>query len=229
MYLPDGHPMSTDDVDIMGVCFGPQESYFGLQRFEGRDWQDGHWDCVYYEVRKFVHLLLKSNPNVLSLLWLPPEFYIQTTDAGQQLIANRALFSTRYAYNSFCGYAKGQLHKMTHGGYQGYMGSKRKLIVQQYGYDVKNAAHLIRLLRTGKEFLETGELHVHRCDAPELLQIKCGEWPLGQVQREAERLFVEIEDAHVFSPLPDRPPKDEVERLLVSIVRDHLAQTRSAS
>ena len=54
------------------------------------------------------------------------------------------------------------------------MGEKRKAIVRKYQYDVKNAAHLIRLLRMGIEFLETGELRVFRAmDAEELRPTTC--------------------------------------------------------
>ena len=46
------------------------------------------------------------------------------------------------------------------------------------------AAHLIRLLRMGIEFLRDGEMRVDRggLDATELLDIKHGTWTLEQVQ-----------------------------------------------
>jgi hypothetical protein len=49
----------------------------------------------------------------------------------------------------------------------GYMGQKRRESVRRVGYDAKNAAHLIRLLRMGIEFLTEGTMHVERADAPE--------------------------------------------------------------
>ena len=57
----------------------------------------------------------------------------------------------------------------------GYLGDKRKQLVLEHGYDSKNAAHLIRLLRMCKEFLATGEMIVFRPDAAELLDIKKGQ------------------------------------------------------
>lgn len=44
-------------------------------------------------------------------------------------------------------------------------------LVRRVGYNAKNAAHLIRLLRMGIEFLTEGTLYVERADAPELLDI----------------------------------------------------------
>ena len=55
---------------------------------------------------------------------------------------------------------------------------KRKRLVEQYRYNTKNAAHLIRLLRIGIEFLRDGELIVDRggYDAQDLLAVKvCSE------------------------------------------------------
>ena len=71
------------------------------------------------------------------------------------------------------------------------------------GYDAKNAAHLIRLLRMGIEFLTEGTMYVERVDGPELLTIKRGEWPLEKVKAEAERLFQlaqRLTSAQLFHP-----------------------------
>ena len=52
-------------------------------------------------------------------------------------------------------------------------------MVWKYQYDVKNAAHLIRLLRMGTEFLETGRLQVYRTtDADELKVASAATTPL---------------------------------------------------
>src|SRR5215471_4669238 len=81
-----------------------------------------------------------------------------------------------------------RFRKLHHEHFSGYMGEKRKAMVRKYQYDVKNAAHLIRLLRMGIEFLETGRLQVFRTsDADELKRIKRGGWTLEQVKQQAER------------------------------------------
>ena len=100
----------------------------------------------------------------------------------------------------------------------GYMGAKRKELVRRVGYDAKNAAHLIRLLRMGIEFLVEGALHVERADAEQLLSIKRGEWSIERVTDEAERLFKLAEEAYVRSSLPAEPDMQKAEKLCVSIV-----------
>jgi predicted nucleotidyltransferase len=221
-YAPSTDPNSIDDKDILGVCVAPESVYLGLQKFEQREKKYLEWDSVVYELRKFISLLLKNNPNVLGLLWLRQSNYIHISESGQRLIDNRNIFVSKQAYHSFSGYAHGQLHRMEHMAFKGYMGEKRKKLVEQFGYDTKNAAHLIRLLRMGIEFLADGNLQVFREDAAELKDIKQGKWGLEKVKREAESLFALAREANVRSPLPPQPDYHKAEQLLMSIIKEEL-------
>src|SRR6266540_108313 len=145
MYVPKSHPNSIDDKDVMGVYVGPQEHYLGFGRRDTIEKFVGCWDVVHYELRKFVNLLMNCNPNVLSLLWLEEKNYIYRTREARVLIARRELFVSKKAYHSFSGYAHSQFKRMTHYKFEGHMGQKRKSLVDKFGYDTKNAAHLIRL------------------------------------------------------------------------------------
>jgi predicted nucleotidyltransferase len=217
MYLDPDHPESVDDKDIMGVCFGARETYLGLEAFEQRQVQLREWDSVCYEIRKYVRLLENGNPNVLSLLWLEDHHYIYRDAWGYKLIAHRDLFNSKRIYHSFIGYAYGQVKKMEHASVNGYMGSKRKALVEKYGYDCKNAAHAIRLLRMGVEFLKEGEFHVFRKDARQLVDIKTGKWTLDQVKKEAEHQFRRIESAYDDCKLPKTPDRKKINELVMEI------------
>ena len=281
MYVPKHDPNSIDDRDLMGVFVAPLEHYIGFGRNDIKEAFIGEWDVVSYEVRKFIGLLLKCNPNVLSLLWLPDKHILFEHPLGKLLRKNQKLFASKVAYHSFTGYAYAQFKRMTHfnqdaqkemldvedtlrshnidpdelkptqdqrdeavikgphagkkvgelvdlyGGLRrryyagGYMGAKRKELVKKVGYDAKNAAHLIRLLRMGIEFLHDGQMLVARPDAQELLAIKRGEWSLDQVKQEAERLFKEAESAYAASRLPDRPDMPKAETLCMQIIQDY--------
>lgn len=271
LYVPSNHNNSIDDKDIMGVYVAPIEHYLGFGRRDVFERFIGEWDAVSYELKKFLYLLTKNNPNVLSMLWLDPIHYIHKTEIGEEIVEHRDLFASRVAYHSFSGYAHGQLKRMTHLNqeavekinrrragleiqgivfedgvpklpsgapvelseevrqyealrskyFSGYMGNKRKSLVEKYGYDTKNAAHLIRILRMGIEFLSEGRMHVNREDRNELLAIKNGEWSLERVQSEAEKLFELAREANVRSPLPPEPDKQGIERLSVRLLRKH--------
>jgi predicted nucleotidyltransferase len=214
-----------DDVDVVGVFIAPEEHYFGLSSFEHveRIGVNDKYDFALFEIRKYFRLLLKSNPNVLSLLWLPETLYIVRSEWGRRLIDNRHIFISKHAHKSFGGYAYGQLHRMTHAcTKQAYQGARRREGFEKFGYDCKNAAHLIRLLRMGIEVLSTGEINVLRHDAKQLKEIKAGEWTLEQVEKEARRLGQLLDSALVYSKLPAKPDFASAERLLIQILRNEL-------
>jgi uncharacterized protein len=281
MYVSSSDPDSIDDKDLMGVYIGPLEHYLGFGRKEVYEKWEGEWDCIFYELRKFVGLLLNCNPNVLSLLWLKPNQIIYENCIGERLRENRDLFVAKKAYHSFSGYAHDQFRRMVSFNQEaqalmerleqqltsfgidsetaddghslrrldgepfvgatpelmevvkryrgerrryysgGYMGKKRRELVRRVGYDAKNAAHLIRLLRMGIEFLTEGTLHVERPDAPELLEIKSGAWPLERVKEEAERLFGLAQEAYVRSQLPPEADRNQAERLCMEMISDY--------
>lgn len=227
MYVPSSDPNSIDDKDTMSICVPPLQYYFGLSEYGSRGTKEikaGEWDIVIYTLQKFTHLLMRGNPNVLTLLWLDPEYYLQVKPAGQLLIDQRELFVGKHVYKSFTGYAYGQLRRMTHFSFKGYMGEKRKALVTKHGYDTKNAAHLIRLLRMGIEFMKDGTLQVRRTDAAELLHIKRGGWSLEQVKSEAEHLFKEAEEVYQSSTLPEQPDQEAINQLTVKVARLELLQ-----
>lgn len=60
----------------------------------------------------------------------------------------------------------------------------------------KHGSHLVRLLRMGKEILTTGEVHVKRPDAAELLAIKNGKWTFEQLMEYVEPLMKELDDIY---------------------------------
>ena len=105
-----------------------------------------------------------------------------------------------------------------------YMGEKRRTLVLKHGYDTKNAAHLIRLLRMCVEFLQTGTMQVFRVhDADELMAIKRGEWTVEAVQALATRLFEEAREARDASSLPYAPDVKAISRLVTGIALDFLS------
>jgi len=225
-YIPnrDG---GIDDKDVIGMCVPPKEYYFGLNKFEQHERFQEEWDVIVYSIAKYFRLLLKNNPNVMNLLWLPEKHYLFKNSYGQRIIDNRDVFVSKFAYKSFGGYAHGQLHRMTHGAHQGYMGEKRKKLVEKWGFDLKNACTLIRLLKMGMEFLITGELQVDRPEKHQLIEIKKGLWTLEQVKKRADELFVGLEQAFIKSKLPNKPNYDKANKLLIEITEGCLKERQN--
>lgn len=220
-FVPSSNPNSIDDIDVLGVYINPLSHYLANGQKETYDFFEDQWDVVLYEFKKMVHLLANSNPNVLNLLWTREQDFLKKDPLGQQLLDNKQLFVSKKAYYTFMGYAQSQLHKMTSGTFEGYMGAKRKTLVEKFGYDCKNASHLIRLLTMGAEFLKSGEMQVYRLDADHFIQIKSGAFTLDQVKQKAEDLFKVIENAYATSKLPEEVDREKINNLMVDILSQH--------
>ena len=215
-FVPSTDPNSIDDRDLMGICIPPAKWLLGIRQWEGVDAIKECWDVVLYDFRKFVRLLVKQNPNVVGMLWLEMEDYFYLGDEGKMLLAWRDAFRARQpAFDSFQGYAYGQLKQMNAGVFRGYMGAKRKALAAKMGYDCKNAGHLIRLLHMGAEYQRTGTLQVRRTwDRDMLVEIKFGKWPLETVKKYAEDRFADMRKALAESVLPEMCDEGAIEAIV---------------
>jgi hypothetical protein len=100
--------------------------------------------------------------------------------------------------------------------------TSRTELVLKYGYDVKFASHLIRLLKEGLDLLRNGELQFPLSYAAELLDIKNGKYTIDQVIEYSEQLEVEYDKARDKSELPDKPRVKKIEKLAVSQLSEWL-------
>lgn len=219
-FISSLHSDSTDDIDIFKVVVQPMEYYNGFGSYfkkqEHYETFIGEYDILIYDIRKFIHLLSKGNPNVHIFLWLRPEDYFIVTDAGKYLISVRTEFLSQKVLKSFGGYAADQLKRMTRFEFKGYMGEKRKSLVEKYGYDCRNASHCIRLLLTAIDLLKTGELKAYReKDRDMLIDIKIGKWTFEMVKEKADKLIKEFERLKPLCNFPQSVPYEKLEAILL--------------
>jgi len=106
-----GTNLPTSDVDFAGIFIPPIAFYFGLQSFDLLSEQNEE-DRSYYSLRKFGHLAIANNPNVLELLFVDRSDVLYTTPAAELLRDNRHLFLSMRCQKTFVGYAKAQLHRI---------------------------------------------------------------------------------------------------------------------
>jgi predicted nucleotidyltransferase len=224
--LEDG--MGTDDVDYFYIEVHTPEFYLGMPGYLGKevDYEykdDKGVDIKGYDVRKFFHLLNKGNPNVHAWLWTKPEDITHCDHRGNMLLEERESFLSTRLFKAIFGYAKGQLKKMTSGSvYAGYMGAKRKRNYEKFGYDVKNAAHCLRLLLMGEYLAQTGELMVNVTDHKDydlLMSIKKGEVPYADFVKLLPQYIEDFRKAKANCTfLPDTPQNSD--ELLVDIINN---------
>jgi hypothetical protein len=140
------------DVDRLGVFAHPTDYFWGLEK-PADTIVEHEPDKTLHEVGKYVSLALKCNPTVLELLWLP-EYELQSY-WGWELVDRRDCFlSEPYVRSAYGGYAKAQVERLKRRhaeGKEGFSSDTQKRTA-------KHARHCFRLLRQGRELLETGNI-----------------------------------------------------------------------
>lgn len=94
---------------------------------------------------------------------------------------------------------------------------KRGELEVKFGYDVKHAMHLIRLLHSGIDILEKGIVPVKRDDAEYLKDIRFGKYTYDEIINESEKLSKKVEELSLKSNLPTEPNHQLAKDLMVEI------------
>lgn len=201
-----GTNTKDSDEDFRGIAIPPASYLLGLDEWEQNERKDP--DTVIYSLKKFVKLALGNNPNILDALFVAKNHVLFINDVGQELRELRYDFLSKQVYKTYGGYAYAQLQKMVKVDKQAE--GKRLATIEKYGYDTKNAMHLIRLLKMGIEILTEGEVNVLRHDNRELMDIRNGKYKREEIESEAKRLQDLLDAAYVHTSLPPKPNYDKV-------------------
>lgn len=95
------------DTDIRGVFILSKESFYSLD-YVGQVNNESN-DIVYYELRKFIELCSKNNPNILELLNVPEECVLYKHSIFDEIKLN--YFLSKQCEKSFANYAYAQIKK----------------------------------------------------------------------------------------------------------------------
>ena len=100
------------DIDFGGVFMSNPKSLIGLGYDYVDEKSDSKHDITWYEIKKWLHLLIKGNPNQLESLFVPKDKIIFiNNDIINNVIDNRNEFLTKECFKSLFGYAKSQIQK----------------------------------------------------------------------------------------------------------------------
>ncbi len=102
-----GLATATSDEDFRGVYFLPPDRLLGFD--PPRQISDATNDEVYYELGRFVELLMKANPTALELLATEGESVLLRHPVMNEL--DLSDFLTRGCRETFAGYARSQIRK----------------------------------------------------------------------------------------------------------------------
>ena len=97
----------ASDTDIKGVYYLPKDIFFGLEYIPQVSNETN--DVVYYEIGRFIELLVKNNPNILEILATPDDCILYRHPVMEQLRLSD--FLSKLCKDTFAGYAATQIKK----------------------------------------------------------------------------------------------------------------------
>jgi len=228
-----GVATDSSDMDIYGFAIPPRDYVFPHLRGEivGFDeqgvqfnqFQQHHiidksaiggsgreYDMTVYSIIKYFRLLMDNNPNIIDSLFVPRNCVLYSTQVGELVRENRHIFLHKGCWAKFKGYAYSQVHKMKTKEPIG----KRKDTIAEYGYDVKFAYHVVRLLNEVEQILTEKDLDLLR-NKEQLKAIRRGDWSQVQVEEYFVSKERELESLYSKSTLPAKPDKEKIKVLLL--------------
>lgn len=195
---------------IPGFGTGP-EKFEQFEQHHVNDREEGRvYDFNVMSIVKYIDLCMDCNPNMIDSLFTPERCVLISSPASLLVRDNRKLFLSKRSWHTFKGYAFQQLRKMQTKKPEG----KRLEIVEKYGYDVKFAYHLVRLLNEVQQILEEGDLDLER-SREELKAIREGLWTQERVIQHFEDRSRQLEEVYHKSTIPIKPDEGKIKRVLL--------------
>jgi len=193
------------DVDRRGIYLAPAElewSLYGVpEQLESRDSEECYW-----ELKKFLVLALKANPNILECLYTP--MVEKRTPISDELLASRNIFLSKLVYQTYNGYVMSQFKKL------------EQDLRTSGSIKWKHAMHLIRLLLEGVTILRDGYVPVRVAEHRDaLLSLRDGQLKWDEVNRWRLTLHREFEEAFRGTRLPDDTDYAAANALLIKARR----------
>lgn len=231
----------TSDVDLYGFAIPPKEEVFPhlkgeilgfgrqIQRFEqfqqhhihdkdalagkGRD-----YDITIYSIVKYFQLCMENNPNMMDSLFVPQNCVLHCSQIGNMVRENRRLFLHKGCWHKLKGYAYSQIHKMKIKNPEET--SKRKELVERFGYDVKFGYHTVRLMLEAEQVLVEQDLDLQR-HREQLKAIRRGEWTEQAIYDFFTEKEKTLEEVYHKSTLRYKPDESAIKQLLLDCLEHH--------
>ena len=196
---------ADSDTDLRGIYLPPAEfhwSMFGVpEQIESKETEECYW-----ELRKFLILALKANPNILECLFTPLVEYAD--ELAEELLSIRKIFLSKLVYQTYNGYVMSQFKKL------------EQDLRSTGEIKWKHAMHLIRLLLQGIEILREKDLIVRVSEnRAKLLSIKNAELDWREVNEWRVKLHKKFDESFAQTTLPERPDYERANEFLIKARR----------
>jgi len=98
---------------------------------------------------------------------------------------------------------------------------ERAKLEEEFGYDVKHASHLVRLMYEGEEVLKTGYITLPRPEAGLLVDIKNGKYSYDELLALVSDFDAEFENLYESSTLPYTPDYGKANSMYLDILDEY--------
>lgn len=234
----------ASDMDIVGFCIPPKEVIFphlsgeilgfGSQQQRFDVFQQHHIelkehrkeiDLTIYNIVKFFQLAMENNPNMVDVMFLPRRCVLHSTGIYEHVRENRKLFLHKGSWSKFRGYAYSQLSKVKNGANKS--NPKRQASIDKYGFDVKFAYHIVRLVLEVEQILVHQDLDLE-CNGAILRSIRNGEWTLPDIEEWFASKEKMLEEVYHKSSLQYSPDENAIKKLLMESLEMHYGTISNA-
>lgn len=107
-----GTDIETSDIDEGGIFLSPTNNLLDLGYKYQDQIADERNDKVWYELKKYFHLLLKSNPTMLETLFIDDEFILYEHPLFKEFRAHKDMFLTKQCFKPMFSFSTSQIEKM---------------------------------------------------------------------------------------------------------------------
>jgi predicted nucleotidyltransferase len=205
-----GIDVEGSDDDYVGVFVPSLRDLLSLRGYGPETHAENDPDFTIHELGKFCRLALKGNPAILETLWNPN--VVHRTKVGENLVRLKRSVLHRGSLDVYVDYAEAQLKKMVKG---------KGLHAKGGAYNGKYGAHLIRLLHSGLDLAETGDVTVRVSPklAETLLEIRAGKRSMEQVLAMARPLLDKLKGLTHENSLPARADEERIDAFVIDARR----------
>jgi len=227
------------DLDLNGVYIQPVEFVLGIPQMredeEGNKkrfdpdtqvWSSsgdhakntaGDVDLNLYSLRKWANMAATGNTTALEFLFVEnkapkPDIW------NKHIYLNKDVFLSARAGFHFLEFAKNMLKRLKGEG-MGKHGQRPEL-EQEFGYDVKAAMHVIRVLCEGIELMKHGRITLPRPEVVTLKGIRSGDFKLEEIERMYADLAAELQQAQANSKLPAEIDRAGISRIITEAQKE---------
>ncbi len=176
------------------------------------------YDLNIYSITVYFRLCLENNPNMIDTLYTPEECVLHSTPISDMVRGRRDLFLHKRCWPKYKGYSFQQLKKMQ--GKNPVKDSKRWKLREKFGFDVKYAYHLVRLLYEAEMIMNDHCIDIRR-HKEHLKAIRCGDISEAGILKWANDKQSHLEKAFEDSTLRAEPARDEIKQLLLDCLEHH--------